>query len=39
MLEVDGVEVWRGGIVLNRSVGGTAEAVRRMAQSAGHRGK
>lgn len=39
MQEVPGIEVF-GGIVLNRSVGGiNAEAVRRMAQLEGHRGK
>lgn len=39
MQEVPGIEVF-GGIVLNRSVGGiNAEAVRRMAQFEGHRGK
>jgi hypothetical protein len=39
MEEVGGIEVF-GGIVLNRSVGGiNAEAVRRMAQVDGHRGK
>jgi hypothetical protein len=39
MQAVDGIEVF-GGIVLNRSVGGiNAEAVRRMAQIEGHRGK
>jgi Family of unknown function (DUF6282) len=39
MREVGGIEVF-GGIVLNRSVGGiNAEAVRRMVQFAGHRGK
>ncbi len=39
MQEVPGIEVF-GGIVLNRSVGGiNAEAVRRMAQVEGHRGK
>ena len=39
MLEVGGIEVF-GGIVLNRSVGGiNAEAVRRMTQMAGQRGK
>jgi hypothetical protein len=39
MHEVGGIEVF-GGIVLNRSVGGiNAEAVRRMVQVEGHRGK
>ncbi|NNU34048.1 hypothetical protein HK413_07575 [Mucilaginibacter sp. S1162] len=39
MQEVPGIEVF-GGIVLNRSAGGiNAEAVRRMAQFEGHRGK
>ncbi|WP_299354704.1 DUF6282 family protein [Mucilaginibacter sp.] len=39
MQEVGGIEVF-GGIVLNRSVGGiNAEAVRRMVQIEGHRGK
>jgi hypothetical protein len=39
MKEVGGIEVF-GGITLNRSVGGlNAEAVRRMAQMEGHRGK
>jgi len=39
MLEVGGIDVF-GGIVLNRAVGGiNAEAVRRMTQMAGHRGK
>jgi hypothetical protein len=39
MQEVPGIEVF-GGVVLNRSVGGiNAEAVRRMAQFEGHRGK
>jgi hypothetical protein len=39
MEEVSGIEVF-GGIVLNRSVGGiNAEAVRRMVQVEGHRGK
>ncbi|MCC8426271.1 DUF6282 family protein [Mucilaginibacter sp. UR6-11] len=39
MQEIGGIEVF-GGIVLNRSAGGiNAEAVRRMAQFEGHRGK
>jgi hypothetical protein len=39
MLEVGGIEVF-GGIVLNRSVGGiNPEAVRRMVEVEGHRGK
>jgi hypothetical protein len=39
MQEVGGIEVF-GGIVLNRSVGGiNAEAIRRMVQIEGHRGK
>lgn len=39
MQEVGGIEVF-GGIVLNRATGGiNAEAVRRMAQFEGHRGK
>ncbi len=39
MHEIGGIEVF-GGIVLNRSVGGlNAEAVRRMVQVEGHRGK
>jgi len=39
MLEVPGIEVF-GGVVLNRAVGGiNAEAVRRMTQMAGRRGK
>jgi len=39
MKEIGGIEVF-GGIVLNRSVGGlNVEAIRRMAQMEGHRGK